>query len=73
VGDVTLAESPGPAGEFEKDPVRVLEVDGPYEHSRMHGVADTELAVVVIGDLSALDPGGQEALPVLVDLSPAPR
>src|ERR1017187_6540934 len=64
---VTIPENPGPGGKFEKDPVGVLEVDGPHKHSRMHGVADAELAVVVIDDLTALDPSGHKASLVLVD------
>src|SRR5262249_60255777 len=52
-----LAHDPPPACEFEHDPVWVLEVERPDEHSRMQLRCDPALAVVVIeyrADLHAL-------------------
>src|SRR6185437_5473255 len=55
-------------GERAQDAVGILEVDAADVHALMHVVADAPLGVVVIGDLGAVDAGGEEALAVLLDL-----
>src|SRR5580704_7766067 len=68
VGDVAGLERPQPAGELEQDAVGILEVDAADVDARVHGVADAELGVVVIGDLGAVDPRGDQTIPVLLYL-----
>src|ERR1700733_13194312 len=66
VGHVGEGELAHPAGELEKDAVGVLEVDAAHVHARVHGFADAPLGVVVVGDLGAVDTGGEQALAILL-------
>src|SRR5215469_15495764 len=45
-----LADGPAPAGEFQHDAVRVLEVERPHEYARVELAGDPELTVVVVKD-----------------------
>src|SRR5438093_617258 len=67
VGDVRAGKGPRPAGEFQEDPVRVLEVERPDEHPVVHLAGHTGRAVVVVEDRAYLDALRHEPAPVVLE------